>query len=135
MTTLSRLLRPYKRALARQALLLGLLWLAAPALPGSRAYAQLDPALAEDKFSDAFELYAQRLYEPALQAFAGFYSAFPDHVSAPDALYYQAEIALALGREEEAVRLFRTFQQRYPEHPLAFQARRARGQFFYETGN
>ncbi len=98
-------------------------------------FAQRTTASPEQAFNDAFALYADRIYGPASEAFAAFRADYPNHISAPEALYYQAEAALALGREAEAIALFRDFQLRYPSHPLAYQARLALGKFFYETGD
>ena len=99
------------------------------------ARAQREPALPETIFAEGFRLYADHLYEPSIEVFDDFRKRYPDHVSAPEALYYQAEAALTLGREEEAVRLFSQFQELYPAHPLAFQARLALGKHFYEAGD
>lgn len=98
------------------------------------ALAQQQPATAETAFADAYRLHVGRLYEPAEQAFADFLRAYPHHPSAPDALYYQAEALLALGRADDAVALLQRFQRRYPRHPRAIQAQLALGKHYYDAG-
>ncbi len=119
---------PRRRFLA--ASLLALLLTAAPAAPAPAQRAEQRP---EQAFAAAYRLYADQLYEQAIDGFGAFRAAYPDHVSAAEALYYQAESSLAVGHTEQAVALFRQFQQRYPAHPMAFQARLALGQYFYQS--
>ena len=100
-----------------------------------RALGQLEPERPETAFADAYALYADDLYAEAAGAFARFRDAHPSHISAADALYYQAESALAMGQVEEAVRLFRLFERRYPAHPLASDAQLALGKHFFDRGD
>ena len=93
------------------------------------------PAKTGDRaFASAYKLHTDQLFEQSLHAFDGFLREFPDHVNAPEALYYQAEASLILRHESEAVYLFNIFQERYPAHPLAFEARLAVGKYFYSSG-
>ncbi|MFQ5572448.1 MAG: tetratricopeptide repeat protein, partial [Rhodothermales bacterium] len=97
------------------------------------ATAQRTPQRSEQVFSEAYKLYSNQLYEQAIEGFASFREAYPDHINAAEALYYQAESSLAVGHTDQAVALFTQFRQRYPAHPLAFRASLALGQYFYET--
>lgn len=110
-------------------LLCGLLFVAVP------VQAQRQPQPPEQVFAAAYKLYSDELLAQAIPAFHGFRQQFPDHLHAPEALFYQAQASLALGRETQAVALFEAFQQQYPAHPLAFEARVALGKYFYENGN
>ncbi|HET6568665.1 MAG TPA: tetratricopeptide repeat protein [Rhodothermales bacterium] len=101
----------------------------------SSARAQAEPGTPEKEFATAFQLYSNQLYEQAIHDFQAFRTEYPGHISIPEALYYQAESALALGREDEAVRLFDLFRQEYPEHPLAMQASLAVGKYFFDAGD
>lgn len=98
------------------------------------ASGQIDPPTAEREFAEAFKLFSDQLYREATQAFVAFRTRHPDHIHAAEALYYQAEAALALGEEDESVRLFTRFERLYPLHPLASQARLALGKYFFEAG-
>src|SRR5690606_38246876 len=98
------------------------------------AHAQLEAVNADHEFTSAYDLFVSRLYQEAIDAFHNFRARHPDHVNAADALYFEAESALALGREEEAIALFRRFERRYPMHPLSAKSRLALGQFFYSSG-
>ena len=97
--------------------------------------AQLEPDHAGETFAGAYALYNEGLYAEAADAFRRFRDAYPEHVSTADALYYQAESALAMGQIDEAVRLFRLFERRYPAHPLASEAQLALGKHFFDTGD
>ncbi|NBC17295.1 MAG: tetratricopeptide repeat protein, partial [Bacteroidetes bacterium] len=96
--------------------------------------AQSSSVPAEQAFSHAYNLYANQLYGQAAPAFHRFRTHHPAHPSLAEALYYEAESLLALERADAAVALFRQFQQQFPHHPLAFQARLALGQHFYTRG-
>ncbi len=100
-----------------------------------RASAQASRQTPEQRFSEAYGLYADQLYEQAVQAFDAFRVDFPEHINTPEALYYQGESSLALGRDDEAVRLFSIFERTYPVHPLALQAQVALGKYFFEQGD
>lgn len=103
--------------------------------PVPRAYAQLEPAHAEQAFAEAYKLFSDQLYREAARAFVDFRTTYPGHVNAADALYYEAEAALALGNDEEAVRLFTRFEELYPIHPLASQARLGLGKYYFDVRN
>ena len=96
--------------------------------------AQMPAETGDRVFAEAYKLHADHLFEQSLHAFDAFLRQYPDHVNAPEALYYQAEASLILRRESEAVYLFDAFQIRYPAHPLAFEARLAVGKYFYTSG-
>ena len=97
--------------------------------------AQLEPERPVEAFADAYALYAEGLYGEATDAFRAFRDAYPEHISTGDALYYQAESALAMDQVDEAVRLFRLFEIRYPAHPLASDAQLALGKHFFDAGD
>ncbi len=98
------------------------------------AYAQLPAETGDRTFAEAFKLHTDHLFEQSLHAFDKFQRTFPNHINVPEALYYQAEASLVVGREDEAVYLFGEFQDRYPSHPLAFEARLALGKYYYSVG-
>lgn len=104
-----------------------------PALCPQTAHAQLESRSADSDFSSAYDLFVSRLYLEAIGAFRAFRQEYPEHVNAADALYFEAESALALGREDEAVALFRRFERSYPMHPLSAKSRLALGKFFYTS--
>lgn len=103
-----------------------------PALASERATGQAGHHSPEEVYASAFDLYANRFYERAAEAFGSFRSAYPEHPLNPEALYYQAESALGAGLEDEATQLYIRFYERFPIHPLAFQARLALGHYFLE---
>jgi TolA-binding protein len=124
MSCLSR--RPFIPCLRRLLCVSGLLLLPLSAL------AQREASNADQAFGEAFKLYTDRLFEQSVTAFSAFRAQHPTHINAPEALYYEAEASLALGREEEALHLFTLFREQYPAHPLAFQARLALGKYFFD---
>ena len=87
------------------------------------------------EYADAVEAYEQQLYRQATQAFASFRRSHPDHPNAAEALYFEARAALALGRQEDAVRLFERLQDAYPSHPRADDAQLSLGRYFLEKGD
>ncbi len=106
------------------------------------AWSHLEPASAqmpaptpERVYSAAFKLYADQLYAQSIDAFDDFRVRYPHDIKTPEALYYQAESALIIGREEQAIELFTTFEDRYPSHPLAYDARLALGTYYYTQEN
>ncbi len=98
------------------------------------AAAQLPADTGDRAFAEAFKLHSDHLFEQAIHAFDKFRRSHPQHINVPEALYYQAESSLIVGRENEAVYLFDIFQSRYPSHPLAFEARLALGKYYYAAG-
>ena len=96
--------------------------------------AQMPADTGDRVFAEAFKLHSDHLFEQAVHAFDKFQRSFPQHINVPEALYYQAEASLVMGREDEAVHLFNRFQERYPSHPLAFEARLALGKYYYSVG-
>jgi TolA-binding protein len=122
---------PGRSPFLRLATVFGLLF----CLSFSTAHGQRKAPDAEDQFQEAFRLYADGLFEQAARGFGDFRSRHGAHPLAPEALYYEAESALALGREAYAMTLFRAFREQYPIHPLAYQAQVALGKYLYESGN
>jgi TolA-binding protein len=104
--------------------------LAAP--PGSHGQSAPNP---EAAFADAVQLHEQRLYADAMTAFAAFRDAHPTHVLAGEALYLQAQSALAQGRDDDAVRLFEALQATYPSHPQGPDARLGLAQYYLNEGD
>lgn len=98
------------------------------------AQAQMPPDTGDRIFAEAFKLHSDQLFEQAIHAFDKFRRTYPQHINVPEAIYYQAESALVMRREDEAVHLFNTFQEEYPFHPLAFEARLALGKYYYSAG-
>ena len=125
---------PLRSRLAAALLALALLPLAAPA----DAQTVPPPAVMEGDASDAAPaydraraLYDDRLFAPAAEAFADFRRAYPRDPRAANALYYQAEAALASGDGEAAEGLYAEFQRAYPDHPRAAETRLAIGRYFF----
>lgn len=101
-------------------------------LPAIQVNAQLPAENGDRAFAEGYKMYSDRLFEQAAQAFKDFRRSYPDHINVPDAHYYQAQASLALDRQNEAINLFTTFQQKYPTHPLSFEARLALGKHYYD---
>ncbi len=110
-------------------LLVAALGLAAP------AHAQREPARPATAFSDALALYHQRLYAQAADALYAFRRAYPGSPQAPEALFYEANAALATDRAEDAIRLLEALEARYPAHPLAQEAQVSLSRYFVEEGD
>lgn len=102
---------------------------AQPAPPGA-------PALehADDAYEEARALYDARLFSRAADAFAAFRDAYPVSPRRAEALFYEADAALAAGDEARAAVRFAAFRTAYPAHPLAGRAALALGTFFYGQG-
>lgn len=113
-------------------LVTGLLW---SALAPHTSRAQRSPDRPERAFAEALQLYNDRHYMQAAQAFETFRRNHPDAVNAPETFYYQAQAMLALDRQAEAVRLLTRLQRTYPSHPMARDARLRLGQYFFEEGD
>lgn len=86
-------------------------------------------------YADGLHEFNNNLFSDAAATFREFRSAYPDHPRAPDAMYHEAESYLALGREDDAIRLLSAFERRYPRHPYAFGSRLSLGKYFFETGD
>ncbi|GIV62373.1 MAG: hypothetical protein KatS3mg044_1239 [Rhodothermaceae bacterium] len=99
------------------------------------ARAQREPIEPEDAYHAALELYHERLLEPAIRAFSAFRAAYPDHILAPNALFYQAQATLEIGRSDEAAALLLAFQRAYPALPLIHQIRLTLGQYHFARGS
>ncbi len=87
----------------------------------------------DQEYSEAFRLFNERLFDLAYTRFNEFRVDNPDHVNAPDALFYEAEALLAMGDELAAIERFKDFREFYPTHPLAYEARLALGKHFFES--
>jgi len=97
--------------------------------------AQPQAPSAEKAFASAVELYHQRLYADAMTAFDSYRATHPDQPLAGEALYLEAQAALAQRRDEEALRLFDEFQRRHPAHPRAAEAQLSLAQYLIDEGN
>jgi len=107
-------------------ILLGILFIGT-----TRVNAQLPEQNGDRAFAEGYKMYSDGLFEQAAHAFKEFRRNYSDHINVPDAHYYQAQASLALGREDESINLFTTFQEKYPSHPLSFEARLALGKHYY----
>ncbi len=67
----------------------------------------------------ALNLYKQRKYKEAEQAFDAFLQANPQDVLAPNALSWKGETYYARGDYPKAIFTFKDVQTRYPKHPKA----------------
>lgn len=85
-------------------------------------------------FSDAVQLYEQRLYPDAGAALSAFRASYPTHVQSAESLFLEAKSTLAAGRDTETLRLLDRLQNRYPRHPRAQEARLGLAQHFVENG-
>lgn len=102
--------------------------------PGPVLAQPTDP-LPANAFLSALELYQSNLFSSAAAAFADFRRDFPEHAKWAEALYFESEARLALGDEEEAVRLLTQFDTLFPIHPYSFQAHLTLGRHFIELGS
>lgn len=93
------------------------------------------PAHAEAAFDEARGLYDGGLYGPAERALARFIDRHPRDVRVPEALYLRADAALLSNDPGLAASLFGRFEQAYPTHPLASQARLVIGRYYYTRGD
>lgn len=116
-------------------LVLALVASASPRLSAAQTGAPLtsDPSAAEVAFDEAQALVHSGLYGPALRALRSFRATYPRDPHAPHALFLQAESALALGDDRGAADLYAEFEDAYPSHPLAAQARLALGRYYYAS--
>ena len=130
--------RPRRARPARWWCAAALAWcLAAPPLhaqAGGRLAAS-DPAEAAADFDEARALFDGALYGAAERAFDTFRERYPEDPQAPEALFLQAESALALSDGDGAAVLFARFEAEYPASPLAPEARLALGRYYYATGD
>ncbi len=119
----------------RQALLFGLalLWMSGLLVPADAVGQRTAPS-ATHTFAHAVELYEQKMYGPASSELSAFRRANPEHPNAGEALFLEAKAMLALGRKDEATRLFRTLFRQYPDHPKAEEAQLQLAQQFLEDG-
>ena len=114
---------------------LALIASASPRLSAAQTGAPLtgDPSGDEVAFDEAQALIHGGLYGPALRALQQFRATYPRDPHAPHALFLQAESALALGDDRGAADLYAEFEDSYPTHPLAAQARLALGRYYYAS--
>ncbi len=97
----------------------------------SQAQSAPDP---EAAFAHAVRLHEQRLYAEAMTRFGVFRGDHPHHILAGEALYRQAQSALAQGYDGEAVRLFEELEASYPSHPQGTNAQLGLAQYYLEEG-
>ena len=101
-------------------------------LLATTALAQPADQAIQDQFEQALTQFNNNLFAGAARSFHTLRSSWPDHVIAPEAMYYEAESYLALGREEEAIALLTRFDEQHPRHRFAFGTRLALGAYFFE---
>ena len=118
---------------AASLLVSGMLVVALALLP--TAQAQPVDRTASEQYQAGLHQFNNNLFAAAASTFQAFRTDHPDHPRAPDAMFHEAESYLALGREDDAIRLLRAFEDRYPRHPYAFGSRLALGKYFFEQGD
>ncbi len=106
-------------------------------LDGSTGALRAQPVdrAAERQFAEGLEMFHSGMFARAIDEFGALTVDQPDHVRTIDALYYMAEAHLALGHEDEAIRLLEVFDTNYPRHPFAFGTRLALGKYFFDRGD
>ncbi|HKJ85817.1 MAG TPA: tetratricopeptide repeat protein [Spirochaetia bacterium] len=72
------------------------------------------PYREEASYQRARIFYIQDRHEAAIDRFTGFFNEYPDSEFYPNALYWTGEALFALGRLDEARRLFAEVTERYP---------------------
>lgn len=97
------------------------------------ALAQPADRAAEEAFQEALHEYNNNLFANAARSFSAFRARWPNHVFTPEAMYHEAESFLALGRDQDAIRLLTQFEERYPRHRFAFGSRLALGKYFFDA--
>ncbi|MDG1755057.1 MAG: tetratricopeptide repeat protein [Rhodothermales bacterium] len=102
------------------------------ALPALSAQAQEANREPEQQFEDALRLYSENVFANAANGFHTFQIENPLHARIPEAMYYEAESYLALGRQDGAIALLSLFDQRFPLHPFAFGTRLSLGKYFFD---
>lgn len=100
----------------------------------SVSFAQEADRQAENRFEEALTEFGNNLFAISSEHFASFRSDYPTHVRVPESMYYEAESYLALGRDDDAIRLLTRFDEQYPQHPFSFGTRLALGKYFFEAG-
>jgi TolA-binding protein len=90
---------------------------------------------AEQQFEGALNLFGNNLFANAAHRFNDFRLNYVGHARVPEAMYYEAESYLAMGRQDDAVQLLSRFDELYPQHPFTFGARLVLGKYFFEIGN
>jgi TolA-binding protein len=88
----------------------------------------------ERAFAEAVQLYHTGQYPDAARALAAYRAERPWRAAAPEALYLEAQAALASDRERRTQRLLRRLQQTYPAHPRAQTAQLSLAQYYLEQG-
>ncbi len=108
----------------------------AAAVPAAAQQAAVDarPERPEAAFEDAKLLYDGGQFNAAERAFGRFLDRSPRDPRAPEALFFQAESALATDDDRAAAALFMRFERLYPGHPYASRARLALGRYYYARG-
>ncbi len=99
----------------------------------TKSQAQLVSKTSNDQYAEAYQLFADGLFERSSAAFELFRKNHPDDVRVPNALYYEAQSLLNAAHYADAVNRLDLFRTNYPNHPLAYEARLSLGKFYYET--
>lgn len=104
-------------------------------LPATLLQAQPVNTEAERLFESGFSQFQNNVFANAIATFDELRRGYPDHARSVDALYYTAEAHLALGRDEEAIRILDLFDASWPMHPFAFGTRLALGKYYFDRGD
>jgi len=99
------------------------------------AFAQHPGPTAEESFASAVRLYEQRLYPNAEVSLSQYRTRHPDHIQVGEALFLQANAALAQSHEADAIRLYGALERSYSSHPRAAEAQINLAQYFLDQGN
>ncbi len=86
-------------------------------------------------YNFAMDLYKQKKYKEAEQAFDKFLAANPQGVLAPNALYWKGETYYARGDYPNAIFTFKEVQTRYPKHSKAADSLLKTGMSYAKLGD
>jgi TolA-binding protein len=89
----------------------------------------------ERLFARGLSFYNDQLYNQAAERLATYRRSFPNAPNAAEALYFEAKSMLALGRQNEAVALFRQLRAEFPDHPRSEEAQFSLAQYFIDRGD
>lgn len=83
----------------------------------SKAAQTLPEGNASQAYDDAFTMLKNKNYDGAQAAFQAFLNAYPDHVLAPNAMYWLGETYYVRNQYKQAARVFAQAYQKYPKGP------------------
>ncbi len=104
---------------------------------GKQEKVEAGPAIvlnAQQLFNNAVQLKNKQDFDAAAHAFMQLYQDYTDDPLAPRALYMAAEATAQAGREAAAVDLYETLVDRFPDAPIAIDARFRLAQLYEKTG-